>query len=149
MGDLVLWQVCYTSEHWAMILVAVVAGSLFCLVFPLSMVFMLYRQPASVISSPAFFTRFGFLIDGYRLGTSWWESVVMLRKLLVLIIAAVVVDPYLQVRALSSRPCACAHSLLATSRQLRLCLSSTFRCYYTCDSSHIIAESSTIWRRVP
>lgn len=116
--------VCYDSQHWMMILVAVSIGSVFCLGVPLFMVWML-RKNKEHLTNPAFFSRFGFLIDGYRPDTSWygllspswsllclvccstlstlsvsggrWESVVMLRKLVVLIVAAVVVDPYMQV----------------------------------------------------
>lgn len=62
--------VCYDSRHWMMVLVAVSVGSLFCLGVPLMMVWMLNHNKEH-LSDPAFFSRFGFLIDGYRPDTSW------------------------------------------------------------------------------
>ena len=64
--------VCYDSRHWMMILVAVSIGSVFCVGVPLFMVWML-RKNKEHLSDPAFFSRFGFLIDGYRPDTSWYE----------------------------------------------------------------------------
>jgi hypothetical protein len=53
---------------------------------------------------PRVLSRFGFLYNGYSLDRNmyWWESVVMLRKLSIVLVGVLVSDPFDQVREQSS-----------------------------------------------
>ena len=57
-----------------------------------------HRRNKASLGDPDFFSKFGFLYDGYSPNRDmyWWEFIVMLRKLAVLVVAVLLHDPWYQ-----------------------------------------------------
>ena len=81
--------------------------------YPLAIFMLLRRATREVLESPDFQSSFGFVFDGYRAGKGapasscrrrlggghlvWWESVILLRKAGIVVLAVVVKDPFYQI----------------------------------------------------
>ena len=88
---------CYTPLHNGFRGLAGLLIAFFGAGFPLVFAFVLRRQRAQ-LADAAVFARLGFLYDGYALdrGAFAWESVVMVRKAVVVMIGSLVKDAYNQ-----------------------------------------------------
>ena len=92
---------CYTSEHWTMITTVGIPGMLlYVVVLPMFIARVLIKQRHALTLYPSqenyqskWTLRFGFMFAGYREGYEWWESVVMLRKCL-FVLLAIFLKPY-------------------------------------------------------
>jgi hypothetical protein len=89
--------VVYTSDqHTLMMLVVALPGLILYAV--LLMVFTLWYlwKSQDQLKSRRFTFRVGLLYSGYRKSTWWWECIVFLRKVMVIVVATFVELPYLQ-----------------------------------------------------
>ena len=74
---------CYEGAHIGVVVVACTIGLLFCLGFPMLTAIILSRNKEELKQkSSALARRFGFLVSGLKLDRAYYESVVMLRKML-------------------------------------------------------------------
>ena len=86
---------CFQGGHIAVVTVASVVGLVFCLGFPLLTAVILSRGSAQLKKKGSALTqRFGFLVSGLKVDRAYYESVVMLRKLLLSCIILVVNPVY-------------------------------------------------------
>ena len=88
---------CYNSGHVVGMVTAGLLAVVFNFVIPLALLFTL-RRNASRLRDPSMLNTFGFLYYGYSVAGNlyWWETVVLLRKFLVLAVLSTVSDPYFQ-----------------------------------------------------
>ena len=92
---------CYSSEHWTMMTTVGIPGMLlYVVVLPTFIARVLIKQRHALTLYPSqenyqskWTLRFGFMFAGYREGYEWWESVVMLRKCL-FVLLAIFLKPY-------------------------------------------------------
>ena len=91
---------CFTPIHNGFRALAGLLIAFFGAGFPLVFAFLLRRQRAE-LADAAVFARLGFLYDGYTLerGLYAWESIVMVRKAVVVMIGSLVKDAYNQLFA--------------------------------------------------
>ena len=92
--------ICYDSSHITGIVVAVLVAIIYNLGYPLFILWIL-RRHRSALRSSRISGRFGFLYQGYSLtrGVYWWEAVVMVRKLLIIMAGSLIEDPWYQIIA--------------------------------------------------
>ena len=88
---------CYSSSHVAGMIVASIMALLFNLGMPV-LLFLFLRRHRTRLRDPALFRRFGFLYQGYSVsrGRYAWESIVMLRKFSIVMVASTMEDPWYQ-----------------------------------------------------
>ena len=88
---------CYSSNHIAGMIVASIMALLFNLGMPV-LLFLFLRRHRTRLRDPALFRRFGFLYQGYSVsrGRYAWESIVMLRKFSIVMVASTMEDPWYQ-----------------------------------------------------
>jgi hypothetical protein len=92
---------CYTSEHWTMMTTVGIPGMLvYVIIIPTIIARLLIKQRLALTLYPSqenyqskWTLRFGFMFAGYKEGYEWWESVVMLRKCL-FVLLAIFLKPY-------------------------------------------------------
>ena len=91
---------CFDGAHGVGMAVTAVIALVFNIGFPVGLLLLL-RRKADALSSPAVFTRFGFLYQGYSLRRRMygWESAVLLRKFVVVAAAGTLDDPWYQAMA--------------------------------------------------
>ena len=89
---------CYDAAHLVGMIGAGMAGLFYMIGVPMTFVFMLKRY-RHLLYDPQFFSKYGFLFDGLRDSRSWWESLLMLRKLLVLAVSVLITNAQYQVYA--------------------------------------------------
>ena len=89
--------VCFTAGHYAGMMAAGLLAVVLNVVVPFLLLCVLRRNKRRLQTSK-FRSRFGFLYQGYSIerGLYWWEIVVLLRKFLVLALASVISDAFLQ-----------------------------------------------------
>ena len=81
---------CETSEHWTMVATVGIPGMLlYVAIIPTFISLVLIKQQHALTLYPSqenyqskWTLRFGFMFAGYKEGYEWWESVVLLRKCL-------------------------------------------------------------------
>ena len=90
--------VCYTASHITGIVTAVLVSLLYNLGFPLFILWIL-RRHRKELHTPRISSRFGFLYQGYSMsrGVYWWEAVVMVRKLAIIMAGSLIDDPWYQI----------------------------------------------------
>ena len=88
---------CYTAAHTSWMVISALLLLVFNVLFP-TLLLVYLRRHAAKLHSPAMLARVGFLYQGYSTHRHMygWESVVLFRKLAVLICAAVLSDPWYQ-----------------------------------------------------
>ncbi|CAE7889180.1 unnamed protein product, partial [Symbiodinium sp. KB8] len=88
---------CYTPQHVVAMAAAGVLAAVFNVGVPLALLFTL-RRSATKLRSATMLNRYGFLYYGYSLDRRlyWWETVVLLRKFLVLAVVSSLSEPFLQ-----------------------------------------------------
>jgi hypothetical protein len=90
---------CYTPEHTLFRIIAGIVIAAFVMAIPV-LIFVLLSRNAKLLRSEAIQSRYGFLLVGYAIDrpvpVSSWESVIMLRRALVVCIGALVRDPFYQ-----------------------------------------------------
>ena len=92
---------CYSTEHWAMMTTVGIPGMLvYVVIIPTFIAALLIKQRLALALYPSqenyqskWTLRFGFMFAGYREGYEWWETVVMLRKCL-FVLLAIFLKPY-------------------------------------------------------
>eukprot|EP00949_MAST-11_sp_MAST-11-sp1_P000323 g323.t1 len=77
---------CWRGQHVSWAIAGGLFGFLYVLGIPSASTILLYRN-RRMLSDFAVRARLGFLYNGYRRGTYWWETVVMLRKALLASVA--------------------------------------------------------------
>lgn len=79
-------QRCYAGRHLVYVSSLGAVGVLcYCVAVPVATFAITARLSAQQLHDRNVITRFGFLFFGYRKPFAWWESVVMLRKILVVV----------------------------------------------------------------
>ena len=88
---------CYDVSHFGGMVAAGTMALSFNIGMPLLLAWFL-RRNKSRLREPEIFSRFGFLYQGYSVsrGRYAWESVVMLRKFIIVMVASTVEDPWYQ-----------------------------------------------------
>ena len=90
---------CGDSTHRTAVGVSFFLGVVYCAGFPLCIVWLLIRN-VDLLRTSHFFSKFGFLYDGYALDRGnvivCWEVVVLFRKAAIVVLATLVDDPYTQ-----------------------------------------------------
>ena len=91
---------CYNAAHIGGMVVAAIVGLLFNIGFPVGL-YLFLRKREKRLSDPDVFARLGFLYQGYSMKRRMfaWESVVLLRKFLIVVFAATLDDPWFQALA--------------------------------------------------
>ena len=92
---------CYTSEHWVIMATVGIPGMLiYVVMIPTFIASLLIKQRFALTLYPSqenyqskWTLRFGFMFAGYKEGYEWWETVVMLRKCL-FVLLAIFLKPY-------------------------------------------------------
>jgi len=92
-----LEQRCYEGKHVAMLIVSAAMCFFHAVVVPGFIIMVLHRTGEKDRQSlPRIMYRFGLMHSGYRKEKYWWEIVVMIRKILIIIISTFVSSDQLQ-----------------------------------------------------
>jgi hypothetical protein len=145
--------VCGSSEHVAGLVVAVIAGLVYGVGFPL-VVCVVVLHGFGRLRVPDFAMRFSFLYDGYRLDSrllAAWEAVVLLEKYALVLVSAVITNSTTQQVAgalvllvtlavqLEARPFAVArHNRIAAALLLSLCVTQVLCIFYVTQQSTFV-----------
>lgn len=87
---------CYTVSHRSLMILAGVMTAFVIAGFPSLFAYVLYRNRHK-LRKPSVFMKYGFLYGGFRDDRYWYESTVLVRKALLVLIAAVVKDWFTQI----------------------------------------------------